>query len=106
MWRVVAVSLSAVLLMASFRSGAAAGAAAEPNAAVSLTQILTQLEGGFVDVEGSLSPDGNTFAGTEWNTGNLALWDTTTGKMTLVTDEGWAKPGNNFPEAVVWSPDG
>src|SRR5262249_16316779 len=50
MWRATALSMTAVLLMASYRSGPTANAASEGRG-VSLTQVMTRFDGGFVDVE-------------------------------------------------------
>src|SRR5438876_9788539 len=44
MWRVAAVSMSALLLMASFRSGPIASAATESGTGISLSQVMTHIK--------------------------------------------------------------
>jgi Tol biopolymer transport system component len=60
-------------------------------------------EGPDVEVMGEPSPDGRYISYTDWNTGNLAVYEISTKKKWPVTDnENW----NGFPLYSRWSPDG
>ena len=59
--------------------------------------------GPLVDVLGAPSPDGTYLAVTDWETGNLAVRDTTTGVLRRLTDNGNWRGWAEFP---VPSPDG
>ena len=61
---------------------------------------------GPLEVLGGPSPDGRSISCVDWNTGNLAIFDVTSGKKRRVTDNGsWAISGG-FAEESVFSPDG
>ncbi len=56
---------------------------------------------------GSPSPDGKHFAFTDWDTGNLAIYESTAGKKRLLTKEGsWESNQMRYTENSTWSPDG
>jgi Tol biopolymer transport system component len=58
------------------------------------------------DIEGVPSQDGRFFTFVDWNTGNVAVEDLTTGVRNQLTDEGsWEKPAE-YPLWAAISPDG
>jgi Tol biopolymer transport system component len=59
-----------------------------------------------VDVFGAPSPDGRYLSYTDWETGDLAIYELATGKKSHLTNEGsWDKP-IEYTECSRWSPDG
>ncbi len=63
-------------------------------------------EGPEVDLMGEPSPDGKYLSFMDVNTGNLALYEVATGKISLLTKNAtWDDP-NQFVEHSRWSPDG
>jgi len=55
---------------------------------------------------GNPSPDGSNFAFTDWDTGNLAIYKSTTGKKSLLTKDGsWVSNQMRYTENSTWSPD-
>jgi Tol biopolymer transport system component len=58
------------------------------------------------DIDGEISPDGKYLCFTDWNTGDLAVRDLTTGKNRRLTKKGsWLK-SEEFALFSKWSPDG
>jgi len=58
------------------------------------------------DILGGISPDGKYLSFTDWNTGDLAVRDLTTGKNRRLTNKGsWLK-SEEFALFSKWSPDG
>jgi Tol biopolymer transport system component len=56
---------------------------------------------------GNPSPDGSNFAFTDWDTGNLAIYNRATGKKRLLTKDGsWESDHIQYVENSTWSPDG
>jgi len=56
---------------------------------------------------GKPSPDGKYFIFTDWDTGNLAIYNATTQKKRFLTKEGsWEKDHIRYVENSTWSPDG
>ena len=63
-------------------------------------------EGDEVDYMGEPSPDGRYLSFVDWETGNLSLYEISTGKKSPLTTEGtWDDP-IQFAEFSSWSPDG
>lgn len=63
-------------------------------------------EGDEVDYMGEPSPDGRYLSYVDWETGNLSLYEISTGKKSPLTTEGtWDDP-IQFAEFSSWSPDG
>ncbi|MFQ6070871.1 MAG: tetratricopeptide repeat protein [Candidatus Aminicenantales bacterium] len=65
-------------------------------------KIRKVCEGSDVDVSGEVSPDGRYISGTDWRTGDLAIYKIATGKMRLLTG-----PTKETPIVLrsLWSPD-
>lgn len=59
-----------------------------------------------LDLLGSVSPDGRLVSFTDWETGDLALHDLTTGLDRRVTDKGSWADSDAFAEFSRFSPDG
>ncbi|MCH9035518.1 MAG: serine/threonine-protein kinase, partial [Planctomycetes bacterium] len=57
------------------------------------------------DIMGGVSPDGRYISRVNWNTGNLAVHDLTTGENRDVTAEGTWETPNKFCDVSIWSPD-
>ena len=57
------------------------------------------------DIHGGVSPDGRYLSRVNWNTGNLAVHDLTTGENRDVTAEGTWETPNKFCDVSIWSPD-
>ena len=56
---------------------------------------------------GNPSPDGKNFVFTDWDTGNLAIYEVANGTKRLLTKEGsWEKDHIQYAENSTWSPDG
>lgn len=56
---------------------------------------------------GKPSPDGKYFAFTDWDTGNLAIYEVATGNKRYLTKEGsWIPDHIQYVENSTWSPDG
>jgi Tol biopolymer transport system component len=96
------LACAVLLLLISYKGGplAALQAQAQSHPAPTLTEVFI---GADAVPEGSFSPDGKLYAGSDYyNSGDLAVWDTDTGKKTLLTDAKWKA----YPAAPIWSPDG
>ncbi len=60
-----------------------------------------------VDTSGKISPDGKYLSFVDWDTGNLAIREISTGKNTLITKNGsWKTEAIEFAMDSVWSRDG
>jgi Tol biopolymer transport system component len=59
----------------------------------------------YVDSNGNPSPDGKHLAYIDWDTANVAVYDTATGKQRLLTNEGSWGDVERYPENLIWSPD-
>ena len=60
-----------------------------------------------VDNSGKISPDGKYLSFVDWNTGNLAMREMSTGKKILLTQNGsWKTDAIEFAMDSVWSRDG
>jgi Tol biopolymer transport system component len=70
----------------------------------SLTSLRLVWEGPEVELMGAPSPDGRTICYTDWDTGDLAIYDLKTGEKRRLT--GQAKWDGKFVENSRWSPDG
>ncbi len=55
---------------------------------------------------GTVSPDGSYFAFTDWDTGDLAIYQPATGKKSHVTNKGSWSESDEFTEGCVISPEG
>jgi len=56
---------------------------------------------------GNPSADGKYFAFTDWETGNLAIYESATGKKRSLTKDGsWESDHVQYVENSTWSPDG
>ncbi|MFC2161319.1 tetratricopeptide repeat protein [Acidobacteriota bacterium] len=56
---------------------------------------------------GKPSPDGNKFVFTDWDSGNLAVYESTTGKKRPLTSQAsWEEDHIQYVENSTWSPDG
>jgi Tol biopolymer transport system component len=63
-------------------------------------------EGPEVDMMGEPSPDGKYISYVDWDTGDLAIYEISTGKKRRLTNTGsWDDP-NQYAEESIWSPDG
>ncbi|RLD88448.1 MAG: hypothetical protein DRJ29_17310, partial [Bacteroidetes bacterium] len=72
---------------------------------LTIRKIMDDAEAEFE--AGSPSPDGKNFIFTDWDTGNLAIYESTTGKKRLLTNEGsWESDHVQYVENSTWSPDG
>jgi Tol biopolymer transport system component len=58
------------------------------------------------DIEGEISPDGRHLSFVDWETGDLAIRDLTTGKNRRLTDKGPWEKSRDFALYSRWSPDG
>jgi Tol biopolymer transport system component len=59
------------------------------------------------DLMGETSPDGNYISYTDWETGDLAIYEIATGKTQRLTDKGtWEESPWEYAEDSRWSPDG
>ena len=68
-------------------------------------KVLDGTEAGFDG--GNPSPDGKYFAFTDWSTGNLAIYESVTGKKRFLTKQGsWESDHVQYVENSTWSPDG
>jgi Tol biopolymer transport system component len=63
-------------------------------------------EGEEVDYMGEPSPDGRFLSFVDWETGNLSLYEISTGKKRPLTSEGTWEDPIQFAESSCWSPDG
>ena len=67
--------------------------------------VTRQVWAPALDIMGGVSPDGRYISRVNWNTGNLAVHDLTTGEDRDVTADGtWDHP-NRFCDVSIWSPD-
>jgi Tol biopolymer transport system component len=55
---------------------------------------------------GTVSPDGSYFAFPDWDTGDLAIYEPTTGKKRHITNKGSWNVSDEFTEGCVISPEG
>ncbi|MDP9176458.1 MAG: hypothetical protein M3O61_02140 [Gemmatimonadota bacterium] len=60
----------------------------------------------IIDVEGQPSPDGRFVTLTDWNTGNLAVYDLAAGTTARLTNDGSWGTSTEYAEASATSPDG
>ncbi|MFH1763141.1 MAG: hypothetical protein ABIF09_03015 [Gemmatimonadota bacterium] len=83
------------------------GEASQP-AAVDTSAIIRRLyEGPELDTDGTdISPDGRYLTQTDWDTGDLAVFDLLTGQLRRVTDKGSWEESVAMAEMSVFSPDG
>jgi Tol biopolymer transport system component len=63
-------------------------------------------QGPKVDIEGTVSPDGRYLSYADWETGDLALHDLTTGADRRLTNKGTWAQSSDFAEESTLSPDG
>ncbi len=63
-------------------------------------------EGPEADVMGEPSPDGKYISYVDWETGDLAIYELTTGKKRRITSSGTWEDPIQFAEYSSWSPDG
>ena len=63
-------------------------------------------EGLDVDNCGKISPDGKYLSYVDWDTGDLAVYEITTGKKRRLTNKGSWEDSDEFAEYARWSPDG
>jgi Tol biopolymer transport system component len=62
-------------------------------------------QGSDMDDSGEISPDGKYLSFVDWDTGDLAIREMSTGKKRKLTDKGsWEESGESA-DASVWSPD-
>ena len=91
-------------------AAALAGGATLAGAATTLaaSQLWAGPKVNGIDGPGSVSPDGRYFSFADWDSGNLAIHDFTTGENRLVTSGGTYETdgGYNYVENSRWSPDG
>jgi Tol biopolymer transport system component len=80
-----------------------ARAAAQPFDGIVNRQVWV---GPGVDTLGGLSPDGRFLSFVDWDSGDLAVRDLTTGKSRHLTHKGSWKDSDEFAEYSVVSPDG
>ncbi|HSJ65404.1 MAG TPA: hypothetical protein VK922_16040 [Gemmatimonadaceae bacterium] len=59
-----------------------------------------------VDLMGAPSPDGRLLTFTDWSTGELAVYDLTTGRSRPLTRSGPWSANDDYAETSIWSPDG
>lgn len=101
-WRpkpAIGMAFAIFLLMVSYKGGPLVKAQAQSRPTPTLTEVLV---GAGADAGGSLSPDGRLFAGADWTSGDLAVWEVSSGKKSPLTDAHW----KNYPIDPIWSPDG
>ncbi len=67
-------------------------------------QLIWSRQG--TDILGGISPDGKYLSFTDWNTGDLAVRDLTTGKNRRLTNKGSWMKSEEFALFSKWSPDG
>lgn len=58
------------------------------------------------NIEGAPSPDGRYISFTDWETGDLAVWDLETAKSRRLTNKGSWEKSAEFAMFSRWSPDG
>ena len=75
-----------------------------PGKGPSQTSLRLVWEGPDVELMGAASPDGRYICYTDWNTGDLAIYDVNTGEKRRLT--GQTKWDGKFVENSRWSPDG
>ncbi|MFB3112692.1 MAG: protein kinase, partial [Gemmatimonadales bacterium] len=68
--------------------------------------VIRQVWSPALDTLGGVSPDGRYLSFVQWNTGNLALRNLTTGENRDLTNKGSWVDSNEFAEASRVSPDG
>jgi Tol biopolymer transport system component/beta-lactamase regulating signal transducer with metallopeptidase domain len=61
--------------------------------------------GSDVAVEGEVSPDGKYISYTDWDTGDLAVYEVATGQKRRITNKGIWDESDEFAEFSRWSPD-
>jgi Tol biopolymer transport system component len=86
--------------------GGAHGGAAAQTADGSGITVRQAWAGPGVDTLGGLSPDGRHLSFVDWDTGNLAVRDLTTGQNRHLTHKGSWDDSDEFAEYSVVSPDG
>ena len=99
-WTVV-VAL-ALMMAGSGRKGGAVAQAAD-GSGITVQQVWA---GPGVDTIGGLSPDGRHLSFVDWDTGNLAVRDLSTGKNRHLTHKGSWEDSDEYAEYSVVSPDG
>jgi len=68
---------------------------------------LRKVGTGSVDWQGAISPDGRLVSFVDWETGDLAVQELSSGKKRRLTSKGsWEKGPNTMANNSRWSPDG
>jgi Tol biopolymer transport system component len=80
----------------------------QPGSALSATGManLQKWTGEKVSIDGSVSPDGRYLSFLDWDTGDLALRDLSTGVNRRLTNNGTSGQFQDFAEESTFSPDG
>ena len=78
-------------------------ASARSSAGIGLKQIWSD---GTTDTGGTPSPDGKYLSFTDWATGDLALYEISTGEKRRLTNKGTQQESMEFAGPSCWSPDG
>ncbi len=69
--------------------------------------VVRQVWAPAMDAEGGISPDGRYLSFVDWDTGDLAVRDLTTGENRRLTNKGtWTENPNEFAGVSIISPDG
>lgn len=108
-WQPAPLLASAALLLLALVSVASgplvspAGVAAAPEGA---GMVARQVWAPAADTEGGVSPDGQYLTFVDWETGDLAVRDLTTGKNRRLTNKGEWTQSREFAEVSRVSPDG
>lgn len=58
------------------------------------------------DLEGEISPDGRYLSYVDWDTGDLAVFETNTGKKRRLTNKGSWDESGAYAQYSIWSPEG
>lgn len=89
-------------------TGAAVGGASQRLTDLAAAPLTRRIVGKstILDVEGQPSPDGKLLTITDWNTGDLAVYDIAAGTTTRLTNKGSWTASNEFAEGTAMSPDG
>lgn len=92
-----------VVTEARTRLAAIQKAQGTPGAGPSVRMIWSDPNAGF---ENAPSPDGRYLSFVDWDTGDLAVRDLTTGRNRRLTNKGTWQQSEEFALKSVWSPDG
>jgi Tol biopolymer transport system component len=85
---------------------AALDVAEAEDSGITIRRVLSAFAEDGPDLQGGLSPDGRFFAGTNWETGNLAVHELATGQSRDVTSDGGYSVCSQYAWEAAWSPDG